>query len=117
MKIDDRGLGSLAKLFKLLSDTNRIKVLFAIGKDHKSVSEIMTETSLSQTLVSFHLRPLRESGIVTAQRQGPFVIYRVSDAGLIDLLISLAGVSFQGEIKDKVKFIFPPMQFMQKWMK
>jgi DNA-binding transcriptional ArsR family regulator len=117
MELDDKILGSLARLFKLLSDTNRIRVLFAIGKDNKSVSEIMTETSLSQTLVSFHLRPLRESGIVSAERRGPFIFYRVSDHILIDLLISLAGISPQGESKDKVNFIFPPMQFMQRWMK
>ena len=117
MKLDDKVLGSLVRLFKLLSDTNRIKVLFAIGKNHKSVSEIMTETSLPQTLVSFHLRPLRESGIVTAQRQGPFVIYSVSDGVLIDLLLSLSGVSSQGETKDKANFFFPPMEFMQRWMK
>jgi DNA-binding transcriptional ArsR family regulator len=117
MKLDDKVLGSLARLFKILSDTNRIRVLFAIGKDHKSVSEIMTETALSQTLVSFHLRPLRENGIVTTQRQGPFVIYSVSDAGLIDLLISLAGVSSLGESQDQGTISCPPMQFLQRWMK
>jgi DNA-binding transcriptional ArsR family regulator len=115
--MDEKILGSLAKLFKLLSDPNRIRVLFAIGKDNKSVSEIMTETSLPQTLVSFHLRPLRESGIVATARKGPFVYYSVSEPLLIDLLTSLTGVSLKGEIEDKGNFIFPPMQFMQRWMK
>ena len=110
-------LDSLARLFKLLSDSNRIRILFAIGKEKKSVSEIMSETSLSQTLVSFHLRPLRENGIVAAERQGPFVYYSVSEPVLIDLLLSLAGVSLEGKIEDKSNFIFPPMQFMQRWMK
>ena len=75
----DNILDSLAKLFKLLSDPNRLRILFAIGKDKKSVSEIMHETSLSQTLVSFHLRPLRETGIVAAERKGPFVFYSISE--------------------------------------
>jgi DNA-binding transcriptional ArsR family regulator len=114
---NDKVLDSLSKLFKLLSDANRLRIIFALGKDRKSVSEIMNETSLPQTLVSFHLRPLRESGLVSAERQGPFIFYRVSDAVLIDLLISLAGVSPLGESHDKIKFIFPPMQFMQRWMK
>ena len=113
---DEKILDSLARLFKLLSDPNRIRILFAIGKEKKSVSEIMSETSLSQTLVSFHLRPLRESGIVAAERKGPFIYYSVSEPVLIDLLISLAGVSPR-EIKDQVNFIFPPMQFMRNWMK
>ena len=113
----DNILDSLAKLFKLLSDPNRLRILFAIGKDKKSVSEIMHETSLSQTLVSFHLRPLRETGIVAAERKGPFVFYSISEPILIDLLTSLSGVSPKGEIEAKINSIFPPMQFIQRWMK
>lgn len=115
--MDEKILDSLARLFKLLSDANRLRILFVIGKEKKSVSEIMSETSLSQTLVSFHLRPLRESGILATERRGPFIYYSFSEPALIDLLISLSGVSPKGEIKDKSEFIFPPMQFMRRWMK
>lgn len=114
---NDKILDSLARLFKLLSDPNRIRILFVIGKEKKSVSEIMSETSLSQTLVSFHLRPLRESGIVATERKGPFIYYSISEPVLIDLLISLAGVSPKGKSDGEVNFIFPPMRFMQRWMK
>ena len=109
-------LDSLARLFKLLSDSNRIRILFAIGKEKKSVSEIMSQTALSQTLVSFHLRPLRESGIVAAERQGPFIYYSAAEPVLIDLLLSLAGGPPRG-IEDQVNSLLPPMQFMRKWMK
>jgi len=114
---DEKILDSLARLFRLLSDTNRLRILFAIGKDKKSVSEIMNETSLSQTLVSFHLRPLRESGILASERRGPFIYYSVSEPVLMELLISLCGVSPQVTDKEEVIFVCPPMKFMQKWMK
>jgi len=117
MKLDEKIPDSLARLFKLLSDPNRMRILFVIGKEKKSVSEIMDETSLPQTLVSFHLRPLRESGILATERKGPFIYYSISEPGLIDLLISLAGVSPKGKSAEEVNFIFPPMQFMRKWMK
>ena len=117
MNLDEKILDSLARLFKLLSDSNRMRILFVIGKEKKSVSEIMSETSLPQTLVSFHLRPLRESGIVVTERKGPFIYYSISEPILIDLLISLSGVSPQGESDDKFNFCFPPMRFMQRWMK
>jgi DNA-binding transcriptional ArsR family regulator len=113
---DEKITDSLARLFKLLSDPNRIRILFAIGKAKKSVSEIMSQTALSQTLVSFHLRPLRESGIVAAERQGPFIYYSATEPVLIDLLLSLTGVSPR-EIEDQVNSVFPPMQFMRNWMK
>lgn len=117
MGIGERAVESLARLFGLLSDPNRLKILFAIGKDKKPVSEVIEETGLPQTLVSFHLRPLRESGILSTERKGAFIYYSLSEPALIDLLISLCGVSPKGEVKEKVNFVCPPMQFMRKWMK
>ena len=117
MKFDEKAIESLSRMFGLLSDPNRLRILFAIGKGARSVSEIMKETLLPQTLVSFHLRPLRESGIVLAERKGPFIYYSLSEPTLMDLLISLCGVSSRGTVKEKAKFVCPPMRFMQKWMK
>jgi ArsR family transcriptional regulator len=116
MKSDEKLIESLSRTFGLLSDPNRLKILFAIGKGAKSVSEIMTETSLPQTLASFHLRPLRESGILLTERRGAFVYYRLSEPTLIDLLISLCGVSPK-KTKDEVHFLCPPMPFIRRWMK
>jgi DNA-binding transcriptional ArsR family regulator len=114
--LDEKIMDSLARLFKLLSDANRLRILFVIGKEKKSVSEIIEATSLSQTLVSFHLRPLRESGLLTTERRGPFVYYSVYDPMLMDLLVSLCGVSPKEELKEEANFFCPPMRFMRKWM-
>jgi DNA-binding transcriptional ArsR family regulator len=114
--MDEKVLDSLSRLFKLLNDPNRLKILFAIGKEMKSVSEIMDETSLPQTLVSFHLRPLRESGIVLTERKGPFIYYGLSEPFLIDLLVSLCGISPK-RTRGEFHFVCPPMQFMRKWMR
>jgi DNA-binding transcriptional ArsR family regulator len=115
--MEEKILESLARLFRLLRDPNRLKIIFVIGKDKKSVSEIMNETALSQTLVSFHLRPLRESGILTTERKGAFIYYSLSEPNLIDLLVSLCGVSPKGDVKERVNFVCPPMPFMRRWMK
>jgi DNA-binding transcriptional ArsR family regulator len=116
--VDDRTIEILARLFKLLNDPNRLRIIFAIGKDSKPVSEIMQETKLPQTLVSFHLRPLRESEILSTERKGAFIFYRVTDPGLIDLQLSLGGVPLKQEgRKDDPEFVFPPMRFMRMWMR
>lgn len=114
--IDDKTIEVLSRLFKLLNDPNRLKIIFAIGKNSKPVSEIMQETNLPQTLVSFHLRPLRESGILSTERKGAFIYYRVTEPGLIDLLSSLVGIriSPKGSEEDGGT-IFPPMRFMRQW--
>ena len=116
--VDDKTIEILSRLFKLLNDPNRLKIIFAIGKGSKPVSEIMQETKLPQTLVSFHLRPLRESGILSTERKGAFIYYRFTEPGLIDLLSSLGGVPLKQEgRKDDPEFVFPPMRFMRMWMR
>ena len=107
----------VSRLFKLLNDPNRLRIILAIGKSSKPVSEIMQETNLPQTLVSFHLRPLRENGILSTERRGPFVYYSVTEAGLIDLLTSLAGVPLKDGERHGMEFPCPPMGFMRRWMK
>ena len=115
--MDDKILETLSRLFGLLRDPNRLRIIFAIGKGKKSVSEIMNETSLPQTLVSFHLRPLRESGILSTERKGAFIYYSLSEPALIDLLISLCGVSTKGKFQEERHFTCPPISFIQRWMK
>jgi DNA-binding transcriptional ArsR family regulator len=115
--MDEKILDLLSRLFGLLRDPNRLKIIFAIGKGKKAVSEIINETALPQTLVSFHLRPLRENDILVAERKGPFIYYRLTEPVLVDLLISLCGVSPKGKKKENIPFVFPPMEFMRRWMK
>ena len=54
----------LAQFIKVLGDANRLAIIRAIGKNSLSVTEIINATNLSQTLVSFHLRALRNAEIV-----------------------------------------------------
>ncbi|HOJ43507.1 MAG TPA: metalloregulator ArsR/SmtB family transcription factor [Syntrophorhabdaceae bacterium] len=115
--LDDTTIEILSRLFKLLYDPNRLRIIFAIEKESKSVSEIMEATGLSQTLVSFHLRPLRESGILSSERKGAFIYYSLTEPGLIDLLKSLGGVRLKEEgVDEKEEIICPPMRFMRQWM-
>ena len=81
---------NLAKVLKALSDINRLNIVMSIDKKALSVSEIIKATGLSQTLVSFHLRALREANIVTTERNGPFIHYSLSDRDLNKTLMTLA---------------------------
>lgn len=60
---------------RLLGDENRLQILFSLEGGQKSVSSIIEFTGLSQTLVSYHLRTLREQRLVKTDRKGPFVLY------------------------------------------
>ena len=74
------------RLLKVLADVNRLRILQTIGDGERSVSEVMERTGLAQTLVSFHLRILREAGVLATERRGPFIYYRLTDPSLINLL-------------------------------
>ena len=84
------GIEKLARLLKVLGDTNRLGIVITIGINSRSVTELINMTGLSQTLVSFHLRALREADIVKTKREGPFIYYSLSNPSLIDIIDDLS---------------------------
>jgi DNA-binding transcriptional ArsR family regulator len=65
----------LAELFKLLSDRNRLHILWCICQNECSVSQICTLTGLGQANVSKHLQLLRLGGVVACRKEGNTRIY------------------------------------------
>lgn len=84
------GIEKLARLLKVLGDTNRLGIVITIGINSRSVTELINITGLSQTLVSFHLRALREADIVKTKREGPFIYYSLSNPSLMDIVDDLS---------------------------
>jgi DNA-binding transcriptional ArsR family regulator len=76
----------LQLFFQTLADANRLRIIRLIGRERRTVSQIVDKTGLSQPLVSHHLRLLREQGILQTQRNGPFVEHSLKDARLLDVL-------------------------------
>lgn len=83
----------LAQFIKILGDASRLSIIKAIGGDSRSVTEIINQTDLSQTLVSFHLRTLRDTGVVSTRKDGPFIYYSISNLALLDILEELSTVA------------------------
>ena len=76
----------LSELFKLLAEPSRLRILYGLGLECRPVSAVVAATGLSQTNVSFHLRALREAGLVRPERRGPFIYYCLPDPELLNLL-------------------------------
>lgn len=68
-----------AKLFRGFSDPSRLAILQTLREGAMTVGEIVQETNLSQSNVSNHLACLRDCGLVTAEQDGRFVYYALSD--------------------------------------
>ena len=76
---DEELLYDLADLFKVFSDTTRIKILYALMKEGKSVGAIADEVGASQSAVSHQLRILKQARLVRFRRDGKQVVYSLSD--------------------------------------
>lgn len=87
--IDETNILEVARILKILSEPNRLRILQSMGLECAPVSAIIARTGLSQTNVSFHLRILREAGLVKGEKNGPFVYYCLYDSTLLDLISNL----------------------------
>ena len=68
-------LEPLAGLFKLLSDSTRLRILMILAKGERNVSSLCEELRLPQPTVSHHLGLLRMKHVISNRRHGKQVFY------------------------------------------
>lgn len=85
---DEDELGAVAQLFKMLGDTTRIRILYALSLREMCVQDISELLDISQSAVSHQLRLLRTSKLVKNKKNGKQVFY------------SLAGPHIEAMIKE-----------------
>ena len=68
-----------AAICKTLSNPLRLEILSLLRDGKKSVNEIVILTELRQATVSQHLAILRQTGVVSTQREGINVYYSVAN--------------------------------------
>lgn len=80
-----------AHQLKILADSTRLAVLELLWSGPKHVGEMNAVLQLEQSLLSHHLKVLRDEGFITATRDGKAVLYQLESAvrsasgGTIDL--------------------------------
>ena len=83
---DEELLYDLADLFKVFSDTTRIKILYALMGRELCVADIAEETGTTQSAVSHQLRTLKQARLVRFQRDGRNVVYSLADDHVYTML-------------------------------
>ena len=84
--VSDELLTRLAETFSALSDSNRMKILFALARRELCVCDLAEVVGVSESAVSQHLRVLRSLRWVRGRRQGRRVFYSLADQHVRDLL-------------------------------
>jgi ArsR family transcriptional regulator len=76
-------------LLKSLANRHRLMILCALQEQAHDVSSLVELVGLSQSALSQHLKILRESNIVVAEKHGVNVFYRISDPVVSAILATL----------------------------
>ena len=76
---DSYTFSKLAEFFKILGDTTRAKILFALDQNEMCVCDIANVLGMSKSSISHQLGTLRRSGIVKCRREGKEVYYMLDD--------------------------------------
>ncbi len=73
-------------LFQLLNDPTRLQIFWILCHSEECVFNIAKIVNISSPLVSFHLRFLKQSKIITSTRKGKEVHYRLNDTEFANTL-------------------------------
>ena len=76
---DEEILFDLADLFKVFSDSTRIRIMNVLFSGPTSVGEIAEVLDMSQSAISHQLKSLKDNNLVSSKRSGKSMYYELAD--------------------------------------
>ena len=87
----------IAEFFKILGDTTRTKILFALDQNEMCVCDLANVLNMTKSSISHQLAVLRRSGIVKCRKNGKEVYYTLGDDHIVQLFeIGLEHINHKG---------------------
>ena len=83
---DNRTLEFKARIFKVIGDQNRVKILEILRNGEICQCEIIPLIGQSQPAISRHLKLLEDSGLITSYKDATRMFYNVVDKHIYDIL-------------------------------
>lgn len=81
----------MAKLFSILAHPKRMQILDLLRRGEACVCHIQAALGLPQPYISQQLRVMREAGIISSRREGPFIYYSLADERVKHFLEEILG--------------------------
>lgn len=72
-----RSRSVLARRFRALSDPTRLRLLELLATQERCVCDLQSDVGAGQSLLSFHLKALKDAGLVIDRRAGRWVYYSI----------------------------------------
>jgi ArsR family transcriptional regulator len=71
-------LNRAGRLFHALSDETRLRILERLRSGERCVCELTDALDAAQSRLSFHLKVLKDAGLVTDRREGRWMYYTLA---------------------------------------
>ena len=81
-----------ARLFHALSDETRLAVVEMLQDGERCVCELQDELDAAQSRLSFHLKVLKDVGLVNDRKEGRWVHYSLNPETFAELQDAVAGL-------------------------
>jgi DNA-binding transcriptional ArsR family regulator len=78
--IERRDAGQIADIFRVLADPTRVSILHALSLAELCNCDLAAILGITESAVSHQMRELRLLKLVTAERRGRMVYYRLADS-------------------------------------
>ncbi len=69
-------------MLKALAEPIRLQLLETLGHGERCVCELTSDLGLAQSKLSFHLKVLKDAGLLSAREDGRWVYYRLEPEAL-----------------------------------
>ena len=80
------------EICKIFSNTNRLEILLVLREKPHTVSDIVKQTGLNQSVVSQHLAILRNKEIVDTNKNGAWITYKLKYPEIMKAFDIMRGV-------------------------
>lgn len=80
----------LDQVFEALASRPRRQILAYLSEAELSTSDLAARFSMSAPAISRHLSVLEKAGLVTSERRGQFVLYKLNRDSLVNTLTGYA---------------------------
>lgn len=76
----EESLARHASLFQALSDPRRLRIMDLLRSGEQCVCDLQSDLACGQSLLSFHLKTLRDAGLVSLRKEGRWSHYQLVPA-------------------------------------
>jgi ArsR family transcriptional regulator len=98
---DEDELFDLSDFFKVLGDSTRVKIMYALDQSEMCVCDLAVLLNMTKSAISHQLTSLRRANLVKYRKEGKIVFYSLTDNHVKEIIEK--GLDHIRENKNKIK--------------